>query len=183
MVGNKKYYSRRRAEFLIRSLFAWLLLDAHDKGCAQRLFGPRAGATVVAEAAAVKASAPRDALAGLLRSVRECWDALVASVRRALGLARPQRTAADLSAANLQRSGWQGAIVTNAPRQSDETSCGVFMTAFAELALRGWLPPFGFQQADVPQMRLTMAGRLLDVVPMGPLSLGSELQSLDACTG
>jgi hypothetical protein len=57
--------------------------------------------------------------------------------------------------------GWQGVILSTLPVQRDASSCGIFMVTFAELLLRGFGPPFCFSAEDVPDIRMGMAGLLL----------------------
>lgn len=52
---------------------------------------------------------------------------------------------------------WNAVLVSNLAVQSDDASCGVFMTAFAEMVMRGFGPPYGFGQTDVPDMRRGVA--------------------------
>lgn len=51
---------------------------------------------------------------------------------------------------------WDAVLVSNLAVQSDDASCGVFMTAFAEMLMRGFGPPYCFSQTDVPDMRQGM---------------------------
>jgi hypothetical protein len=84
-------------------------------------------------------------------------------------------TPCGISEAQIQKSGWVGYILQNLPRQRDDASCGVFMVTFAEMVLRGWLPPYGHCQEDIPRIRQLIAARLLGLVGLDLPPMGGHL--------
>jgi hypothetical protein len=174
MVGRQKYYCELRATFLLRAVFAWLILESHDKGCAQRLFG-------------TLYNRPTPRQSWFPSVTANIWDTVVALGMQAVQIVRgsffrdsSKRTASGISEADILKSGWTGYILENLPRQTDDASCGVFMVSFAELVLRGWLPPYALSQNDIPRMRLLIAARLLGLVGLDSPPMGSHLFAVSA---
>ncbi|GBG91644.1 hypothetical protein CBR_g52679 [Chara braunii] len=52
-------------------------------------------------------------------------------------------------------------VVRGVPQQSDRSSCGVFMLAFASFFARDCPPPFSIAQRDIPNIRLRIAVDIL----------------------
>jgi hypothetical protein len=160
MIGRKDYNSAARAVYLMDVLFAWLLLEAHDKGCTERVFGRQQPEKQAILSAAL--GAMRNVLQSCLRSlwnltiqlgIRHFWG------QGGLDACMPWNSLPDHI--DVAASGWEGCIMQNLPKQKDCSSCGVFMTAFAEEVLCGWSPPYKMSQADVHHMRMAIAASLL----------------------
>lgn len=140
----------------MKVLFAWLVLDSHDKGATSRVLGG-------SPAHPTAWNGLWGILHGVLRSLAH-W----------LNLALNWLIELD-----SRSSGWTGRILEGLPRQQDNSSCGVFMTAFAESVLCGWAPPYRMSQADIPLARSAIAALLLNLDSSPSLVHNSRTFSLD----
>ena len=175
MIGRADYFSPARAAFLLRALFAWLVLEAHDKGCAERIFGARSAAHSTssnahdAHAGQHAAAAPDGIRALGVQALARATQLSLKLLQLPYQLLFAESAAAaaphvsGVAAQLVARAGWRGYVVEGMPRQLDESSCGVFMTAFATQVLMGHAPPYAFSQADVPALRTAIAATLLDL--------------------
>ena len=184
MIGRRDHFKPARAAYLLNSLFAWLLLEAHDKGCVDRIFGPVAG---LQNSTTETHSSPGGGAPGHAASTthsiwalgawafRQAQQLLQLPLQQLLGTQAGSDAPAAVTLAQLvARSGWKGAIVEGTPRQLDESSCGVFMSAFATQVLTGHAPPYDMTQADVPALRTAIAATLLGVSSAPPLGAAAH---------
>ncbi|XP_024528393.1 sentrin-specific protease 3 isoform X1 [Selaginella moellendorffii] len=56
---------------------------------------------------------------------------------------------------------WQLCVVDNIPQQTDGSSCGVFICAYAEHLTRGQSPPFYFSSSDIYNIQAKMTTQML----------------------
>ena len=187
MIGRAEYFSPARAAYLLRALFAWLVLEAHDKGCVERVFGPRPPSVPGVSTAEDRHASPH-AAPGLVAHSAQALASVGQLLRQLLHL--PYRmlfaSAAGSSALHhdgttahqIANSGWRSYVVDGMPRQQDDSSCGVFMTAFATQVLTGHAPPYQLTQADVPVLRTALAAMLLDLPSAPQLAFADQPFSL-----
>ena len=191
MIGRREYFKPKRAKFLLNVLFAWLVLDAHDKGAVDRILGGSSDKG---------SSVSSIGLSAFIGKICSTWQHALQWLSEFTGIRRRSQAHAEdggnslssaagtrtgiVSTAQAAASGWQGIIVQNLPRQSDDSSCGVFMTAFAQLVLTGHTPPYDMSQQDIPAMRRAIGASLLSLssapavhCAQTPFSLPSERQA------
>jgi Ulp1 protease family, C-terminal catalytic domain len=197
MVDRSDYFKPERAAFLMNVVFTWMLLDAHDKGCQGRIFGHAVPNPPARLADEVRASARLDSILTLasLRGMLSGTCAIALQWLRRCGFmphapqqhampdngraqgrcgAESRTPATTLSHADIAASGWRGFVCEGLPKQRDDSSCGVFMTAFAQLVLTGCMPPYDFTQKDIPTVRKSIAATLLGLPSAPTLQCGGQ---------
>eukprot|EP00892_Ulva_mutabilis_P003849 jgi/Ulvmu1/1836/UM119_0055.1 len=175
---NAAYYDARRARRLIKALYLWLVLEAVDKCCEQRVLrkpgpcGTQGSDSICMHGMAssmdnFKSSMHSATMAD--KSADEgCIEQAVAAVQDLsmkdklsffsdAGIADVPGERCDNAGSCFDCYGWHAVLVSNLPVQKDDASCGVYMAAFAELILRGFAPPYEFSQTHIATMRLGMA--------------------------
>jgi Ulp1 protease family, C-terminal catalytic domain len=160
MVDNAAYYKEGRARRVCEILYAWLLLEAHDKGAVSRILGASAANMPARpERSHVMHNGVTNNVPSALEPGSDCADAATDALTGAMSRMGLNQEESDEEEATQEQE-WELEVVQDLPRQQDGHSCGVFMLAFADAILHG-LKPASFPEQDVTVMRLGVAITLL----------------------